>query len=346
MRIDMSLRLKLTRPLFAVAFAAVATTTIYAQNITIRLATVVPANSSWHKALLDMGAAWTKETSGRVTLRVYEGGTQGDERTVIRLMRPGVDQLQASLIMITGLGELDEAFNVFGMPFFFQTDAEAEHVRTKLAPAFEKRLDAKGFKFLAWGSGGWVQLFSKMPIKTLDDVKKSKLYTSQGDDKTVQWYKGNGFNPVALSSNDIPAQLKLGTGMINATPMPPYPALVLQIFQDAKYMLDIRLAPLLGAVIVSNNAWNKISAEDKTKIMAAAKAFETRMNSEAPALDASSLKTMTSRGLTVTTTDPKALAEFRAAAEKLVASSRGTMVPADIFDQAVQERDAFRKTKK
>jgi hypothetical protein len=81
------------------------------------------------------------------------------------------------------------------------------------------------------------------------------------------------------------------------------------------------------------------------KLMDAAKAFEKRMNTEAPGLDASSVKTMASRGLTVTALDPKALAEFRTAAEKLVSSSRGTMVPADIFDQAVQERDAFRKTK-
>src|SRR6185503_4477913 len=128
MRIDMSLRLKLTRPLFAVAFAAVATTTIYAQNITIKLATVVPASSTWHKALLDMGATWSKDTSGRVTLRVYEGGTQGDERTVIRLMRPGVDQLQSRLLLVTGLAQIDEAFNVFGMPFFFQSEEEALHV--------------------------------------------------------------------------------------------------------------------------------------------------------------------------------------------------------------------------
>jgi len=184
-----------------------------------------------------------------------------------------------------------------------------------------------------------------MPIKTLDEVKKAKIFTSKGDDKMVQWYKANGFNPVELSSNDIPAQLKLGTGMINATPMPPYPALVLQIFQDAKYMLDVRLAPLLGAIVITNNAWNKISAEDRVKLTDAAKAFEKRMNTEAPGLDASSVKTMTSRGLTVTTLDAKALAEFRAAAEKLVSSSRGTMVPADIFDQAVQERDAYRKTK-
>ncbi len=337
--------MSLTRSLSALAVAIAATATLYAQNTTIRLATVVPANSSWHKALLDMAAVVTKDTGGRVNLRVYDGGTQGDERTVIRLMRPGVDQLQASLLGVSGLAEIDEAFNMFGMPFFFQSDEEATHVRTKLTPAFEKRVEAKGFKLLAWGSGGWVQLFSKMPIKTLDEVKKAKLYTSQGDDKMVQWYKANGFNPVALSSNDIPAQLKLGTGMINATPMPPYPALVLQIFQDAKYMLDVRLAPLLGGIVISNNAWNKISAEDRVKLMDAAKAFEARMNKEAPGLDASSVTTMAQRGMTVTKLDPKTLAEFRTAAEKLVSASRGTMVPADIFDQAVQERDAFRKTK-
>ena len=334
------------RSLSALVLALGVTTALHAQTFTIRMATVVPANSSWHKALLEMGSAWSASTGNRVALRVYEGGTQGDERTVIRMMRPGVEQLQGSLLTVTGLAEIDDAFNVFGLPFFFQTDEEATHVRTKLTPVFEKRLEAKGFKLVAWGSGGWVQLFSKMPIRTLDEVKKAKIYTSQGDDKMVNWYKNNGFNPVALSSNDIPAQLKLGTGMINATPMPPYPALVLQIFNDAKYMLDVRLAPLLGGIVVTNTAWNRVSAEDKTKLLDAAKAFEKRMNTEAPAQDASSVKAMVSRGLTVTPLDAKARAEFQAAAEKLVASARGTMVPEDVFNMAVQERDAFRKTKK
>lgn len=334
------------RSLSALVMAIGVTAALHAQTFTIRMATVVPDNSSWHKALVEMGTAWSAATANRVALRLYPGGTQGDERTVIRMMRPGVEQLQGSLLTVTGLSEIDDAFNVFGLPFFFQTDEEALHVRTKLTPVFEKRLEAKGFKLVAWGSGGWVQLFSKMPIKTLDEVKKAKIYTSQGDDKMVNWYKNNGFNPVALSSNDIPAQLKLGTGMINATPMPPYPALVLQIFQDAKYMLDIRLAPLLGGLVVTNTAWNRVSAEDRAKLIDAAKAFEKKMNTEAPAQDASSVKAMVARGLTVTPLDAKARAEFQAAAEKLVASARGTMVPEDVFNMAVQERDAFRKTKK
>ena len=142
-----------------------------------------------------MGAEWEAKTSGRVKLTVYAGGTQGSEEATIRMMRPGVDQLQANLLMLPGLSSIDDAFNVFGMPFFFESDAEGQHVLEKLTPVLEKRLEAKGFKLLAWGSAGWVQLFSKKPIQTLADVKSAKLFTSQGDDKMVQWYKDNGFTP-------------------------------------------------------------------------------------------------------------------------------------------------------
>jgi TRAP-type C4-dicarboxylate transport system substrate-binding protein len=332
------------RSVSALVVALGVTAVLHAQTFTIKMATIVPTNSSWHKALLEMGAAWSKATSDRVALRVYENGAQGDERAVIRMLRPGVDQMQSSLLTLPGLAEIDDAFNVFGMPFFFQTDEEAMHVRNKLTPLFEKRLEAKGLKLIAWGNGGWVQLFSKTPIKTLDEVKKAKIYTSEGDDKMVNWYKNNGFNPVAIRSADIPGALK--TGMINATPMPPYPAMVLQIFQDAKYMLDVRLAPLLGAIVVSNTAWNRVSADDRAKLVEAAKAFEKNMDSAGPGQDAGAVTAMGKRGLTVTPLDAKARAEFQAAAEKLVASARGTMVPADVFNQAIQERDAFRKTKK
>jgi TRAP-type C4-dicarboxylate transport system substrate-binding protein len=189
-----------------------------------------------------------------------------------------------------------------------------------------------------------VQLFSKKPLHTLEDVKQAKLFTSQGDDRMVQWYKVNGFHPVALSANDIPAQLKLTTGMIDAAPSPPYPALVLQMFRDAKYMLDVRVAPLVGALVMTNAAWNRIDANDRPAVEAAAKAFEQRNIADAPKQDADSVATMKTRGLTVTTLDPKAAAEFHTEAEKLVGTMRGNMVPADIYDMAVAERDAFRKS--
>jgi TRAP-type C4-dicarboxylate transport system substrate-binding protein len=80
---------------------------------------------------------------------------------------------------------------------------------------------------------------------------------------------------VALSAGDIPAQLQ--TGMIDTSPMPPYPRCVLQIFRDAKYMLDVRVAPLVGALVMTNEAWNKIDANDRPVVLAAAKTLEKRI---------------------------------------------------------------------
>lgn len=309
----------------------------------VKLSTLVPAGTSWHKALLDMGNAWNKDTAGRVTLTVFAGGQQGDEATSLKKMR--TDILQASFLSNVGLTELDESFNVLSMPFFIQTPEEEAAIERTLTPVLEQRLNAKGFHLLCWGSAGWLQVFSKKPLKSLADVKNAKLYTTKGSDKWYQWYVSNGFHPVPLLPADVPTQLKLGTGLIDTAPYPPYLAMTLRVFDDAKFMLDLKIAPLAGALLISNAAWNRVSAEDRVKMTAAAQALETRVRAEAPAQDAESVKVMASRGLQVTTLDPKALGEFRAAANQLVSTMRGTMVPADVYDMAMQERDSLRKSK-
>ena len=331
----------------SLALAAVAASVVLllAAPITIKLATLAPANTTWHKALLDMGDSWMKTTEGRVKMTVYAGGTQGDESSTLRMMRPGVDTLQAGLYTAGGLAQIDEGFNVFVMPFFYESDEEELAVQNKLSPVLEQRLRAKGYRLLNWGTGGWVQMFSKKPLKTLEDVKGAKLFTSKGDDRMVQFYASNGFHPVALLPSDIPAQLKLSTGLIDTAPYPPYIALTLQIFRDAKYMLDVHAAPFVGATIISNDAWNKISADDQAKVMAAAKVMETRIRADGPKQDADSLTAMQARGLEVIKPDAKTSADFRAAATKLNTSMRGNMVPADIYDLAVATRDAYRKSK-
>ena len=335
----------LKRFLLAALPVAVAPALIWAAPGEIKLATLAPANTSWHKALLDMGNSWNKDTAGRVTLTVYPGGIQGDESTTVKKMRPGIDTLQASFLTAAGLAELDESFNVLAMPFFFESDEEEIAVERKLTPVLEQKLQAKGFHLLGFGTGGWVQVFSKKPLRTLADVKNAKLFTSKGVESWVQWYVSNGFHPVALLPADIPTQLKLSTGLIDTAPSPPYLALSLQIFRDAKYMLDLHIAPLTGAMIISNAAWARISAEDRPKVTAAAQALEKRVRAEAPAQDAESVKQMVARGLQVITLDPKAASEFRAAANQLTSTMRGSMVPVDVYDLAAQERDAVRKSK-
>lgn len=331
-------------PVTIAAAAVVLTTSVSARAaVTIKLATFAPANSAWHKALLDMGDAWSKTTEGRVTLRVYPGGTLGTEASTVKMMSPAVGELQAALLLPPGLARIDDAVDVFGMPFFLENDEEMRAVFTALRPSMTQRIEAKGFKVLNWGNAGWVQLFSKKEIKSLAELKAVKLYTTEGDDKSVQWYKSNGFQPIPLSFNDMVGGLK--RGMIDAAPSPAYGASMLQIFRDAPFMLDVKLAPLLGATVMTNDAFNKIDAADRPKILAEAAKLEARFLSEAPKLDASAIGTMTARGLKVTTLTPAATAEFRKTAETLLGTMRGTTVPADAFDAAMQARAAYRKSK-
>jgi TRAP-type C4-dicarboxylate transport system substrate-binding protein len=169
--------------------------------VVIKLGTLVPANSPWTNALQKMGDAWRKATEGRVTLTVYPGSIPSESSAITRM---AVGNLQAATLMVAGLGEIDQAFNVFGIPFFFESDAELEYVQKQLTPLLSRRLEAKKYHLINWGNGGWVRLFSKKPIRSIPDLQGSNLYTTEGDPKVVQWYAQNGFHAVPLATSEIP----------------------------------------------------------------------------------------------------------------------------------------------
>ncbi len=307
--------------------------------VTIKLATLAPENSPWTSALRSMGAAWSTATGGRIRLTVYAGTIASESSALARM---SVGGLQAATLTAAGLAEIDPVFNVFAMPFFFASDAELAYVQAQLAPMIMQRLEAKGFRLINWCSAGWVQLFSKKPIRTITELQNAKLYTSEGSPDAVQWYTSRGFHAVPLSAGEIPKQLKLPTGAIDAAPSPPVFALTLQIFRDAPNMLDLRVAPLVSATVMTAAAWNRIGADDQARMLAAAAVMQNELSARAPALDARAIDEMKGAGLNVIAIDGARREAFRVAAEEQIASQRGTIVPADIFDAASRARAAFR----
>jgi TRAP-type C4-dicarboxylate transport system substrate-binding protein len=302
----------------------------------VKLATVVPEGSIWDKNLKQMADEWKQATGGRVTVTVFGGGSQGDESTVLRKMR--LDALQAAAFTVVGLGSIDSAFNVFDVPFFFQSYDELNEVTRVLTPVIRKRLEPKGFVLLNWGHGGWTQVFTKRPVQTVADLKKIKLYTSSGNDRMVQWFKANGFEPRAMAMTDIATGLT--TGMIEGLPTPPLAAWLFQWYRQTPYMLDIGLAPIVGASVITRKAWTSIPEADRPKLLASAEGVEKRLQVDVPKQAASSVEEMTKHGLTVTkATGP----EWRQEIDTLTKTMRGEMVPPEIFDLALKSRDDYRK---
>jgi TRAP-type C4-dicarboxylate transport system substrate-binding protein len=306
-----------------------------AQRATLQMASSAPAGSVWDRNLQQMAAEWRAASNGAVTLTIFPGGQLGDENKVVTLLRAG--RPQAAALTTIGLSRIDAAFNVFSNPFFFASYEELDAVLDRMAPVLDTRLQKAGFTRLAWGHGGWVRVFSRVPVATLEDLKRVKLFTSAGEDTMVQWYKTNGFTPVALAMTDILTGLT--SGQIDAIPTTPTAALAFQFYTRTGHMLDLGIAPLVGAIVVSNAAWSRVPAAAQPALIKSAREMEGRLNSAIPAQDAASLEEMKKRGLVV---HAPAGAEWTAVAEALTESLRGAMVPADIYDLAVKERNAYR----
>jgi TRAP-type C4-dicarboxylate transport system substrate-binding protein len=309
-----------------------------AQAVAIKLATVVPDGSVWDKALKQMAADWSKATSGRVSVTVFSGGSQGDEPTVLRKMRLGA--LQGASLTVVGLGSIDWSFNVFNLPFFFDSYDELNAVLDRLTPTLKQRAEAKGFELVHWGHGGWLQVFSKKPVQSVADLKAMKLYTSGGDDQMTQLYKANGYQPRAMAMTDI--MTGLTTGMLDALPTPPLAAMAFQWYKQTPYMLDIGLTPIVGATVINKKTWDSLSAADRAAIQQIAAQVEKNLRVDVPKQDALAVMLMSNQGLKVTKASG---AEWAQQGEILARAMRGQMVPADIFDMAVKERDAFRQRK-
>ena len=323
----------------ALAGCVMAVTVVTAQG-PIKIGTIAPPNSIYVKTLHEMGEGWKLRTSGRITYTVLPGGDNTEEG-MLRNMRPSYRKLHAAQLSAITLANLDDAFNVFGLPMFFESYAEADRVLEKLGPHLERRLEAKGYKALNWAYVGWIHVFSSTPVQTVGDLKKLKLYTSTGDDRLANWYRNNGFTALQIDSTAIVTSLK--TSMVDAVPAPPLFAQLLTWYKSAPYMMDLGFAPLMGATVMSLDRWTTISPEDQRVVLEEAQKAGARLRADVPRLDREAIEAMRGRGLTVTKGDA---AEWRRLAEQLgEAMRRDGVVPGDIYDLAKRERDAARAGK-
>lgn len=307
-------------------------------QITVKLGSIVPKESLWHVELQQLASELKKTTAGRVNMIVY-AGTNEDEGGLIRKMP---FQLHAASLTVNGLSLIDESFNLFTIPLFFQSHEELGYVIDKMVPTFKARLAAKKYVFLGWGNAGWVQIFSRQPISKVDEFKQAKLFTTAGFDWMVEWYKKNGYRPVPLSPTDMMTSLQ--TGQVDVVPVTPLAALYLQWYTVANHMLDVKLAPLVGATLIHESIWNRLSEEDRAALAKAVDATDRRLRAQVPKKDAEAVTAMEKRGLKVVRVagTPEA-AKFEGEAKRFSDSMRGWHLPAEILDEATKYREAYRR---
>lgn len=305
----------------------------------IKLATVVPKDSTWYDYLAEIDEKWREASNGEVSLKIY-AGTLGDESDIMRRIRIG--QLDAATVSTVGLSIVDASAKALHIPLAFSSYEELDYVQAGLAKTMEKRLLEKGIVVLNWGDAGWVHFFTKSPVQRPADLKEHKLFVWAAGDTTEaeELWKELGFKPVPLASHDILPALQ--TGMITAYQAPPLAALANQWFAFTGSMTDIRWAPLTGGTVISARAWSRIPPELRPELQRIAREAGTRLRAKVRQLEQDAIKAMVKRGLQVVPVPSDAYEEWQTLTESVYPEIRGKIVPAEAFDEVLRLRDEFR----
>ena len=309
----------------------------------LRIGTLAPKNSLYHRQLLEIGEAWRQAQGGNAKYVVFPDGSQGGEAELARRMRIG--QLQGALLSIVGLSEIEPSINALqSIPLLFKTWDEVDHVREKMRTSMEKKFLDKGFVVLAWGDAGWVRFFSKDALMRPDDFKKMKFFSFAGESEQQEIMKSLGFTPVPLETTDILPSIQ--TGMINVVPSTPYFALATQIYGKVPHMLEINWAPVVGALVVTQKAWDDMSPAGRQALRSAGEKAGVLIRNKARQEVEEAVEAMRKRGLVVNKPNPDQLREWQELADKLYPRIRGNLVPAETFDEVLQHVKAYRAGRK
>ena len=333
----------MTCKLATLVLGAVIALNAFATDAQLRIGTLAPKNSLYHRQLMALGEAWRAAQGGHGKYLVYPDGSQGGETDMVRRMRIG--QLQGGLLSVVGLREIDPSIAALqNIPMMFKSWDEVDYVREKMRPAMEKKFLEKGFVVLAWGDAGWVRFFSKEPAFGPNDFKKMKFFAWGAEADQQEIMKSLGYTPVPLETADILPAIQ--TGMINAVPSTPYFALATQIYTTANNMLDMNWAPVVGALIITRKAWDELTPEGQVAVREAGAKAGVQLRAKARQEVDEAVDAMKKRGLTVNQPNAAQIKEWNALADGLYPRIRGKLVPAEQFDEVVRHLKDFRAGKR
>jgi TRAP-type C4-dicarboxylate transport system substrate-binding protein len=300
--------------------------------LTIKVATLAPAGSAWVVSLQRLAADWLRLSGGQVQLKIYAGGIAGEEADMVRKMRIG--QLQGAALSQLGLGLLDPGILALSAPFLISDEEELDYVLERWKPELAARMQARGFLLANLSKAGWAYFFGRAPITTPADLQHQRLGVPAGDAEFVETWRKIGFTAFSFPIGDLLAGLQ--AGLIDAFYSPPLVAAALQWFGPAPHMTDLRIAPVLGGVVLSARAADSIPEGLKPLLLAGFLDMERTLNREMVALEQEALRAMQARGLTIHPVPEAAAAQWHRLGQEGTAVVIGRSVPEEAYRRVLE----------
>jgi len=254
----------------------------------IKMATLIPEGTSWAEELHHFNAEVQKRTAGEVRFRFWFGGVMGDEPDMIRKLRVG--QVQAAALSGMGVSHIFPDIRVLESPFTFRTrEIEVETdtggkvmvvgydydqidaVAAALQPHFTKKAREHGFEVLGFAEQGPIYLFSSKPIRSVEDIKKMKVWAWQNDFYAYLIFRSFGVLPVVMPVVDVLTGLRVG--MLETFYNTAYLTIGLQWQNKVDYMVNMPLVNGTGMLLIDKDYFEDLPPLHRETIRAVARHY-------------------------------------------------------------------------
>ena len=229
-----------------------------AHALEIKFADVHPAGYPTVVAEEQLGKTLVADSDGKLTFKMFAGGVLGSEKEVIEQAQVGA--IQMARVSLGIVGPVVPDVNVFNMPFVFRDQA---HMRKVIDGEVGDAILAKitdsefGLVALAWMDGGTRNLYTKKPVRSLEDLKGMKIRV-QGNPMFIETINAMGGNGIAMDTGEIFSALQ--TGVIDGAENNPPTLLEHNHYQNARFYSLTGHLILPEPIVMSKITWEKTDA--------------------------------------------------------------------------------------
>ena len=232
------------------------------ETTTLRIATLAPRGSPWHRVFMAWNNTLRERTGGRLELQIFPGGSQGDERDFIRKIR--IHQLEGAAVTSIGLGLVVRPVLVLQAPGIFSDYAQLDRARTGMDSEFRGLFADNGMQLIGWGDVGRGRIFSNRPILQPTDPRSVRPWVPTDDAMFTEFLSVIGANGVRLG---IPEVLPgLSTGQIDTVVASATAASALQWHTRLTHVTQQQSSILVGATIISKERFDALPAALQTAL--------------------------------------------------------------------------------
>lgn len=304
---------------------------------TFKIATISPDGLSWMKKLRAGVEEIEEKTGGAVKFKIYPGGVQGDDFTVLRKMRIG--QLHGGVVAASTLTRFYPDLQIYNLPLKFRSKQEVDYVRERMDDRIIQGLDEGGIIAFSLIETGFAYILTRDPIDSLDDLQNMKAWVPDGDRVSARLIQSFGISPVPLTITDVLPGLQ--TGLIDAVAVPPIVALALQWHNHVNYMVDLPLVYIYSLMMLDKSAFESISKANRETVMNVLNRVFEDIDEENREDNRDAYEAMLNQGIELVEPDPGEVSDWRAQAtdsiQELVEADQISRESLELLDRYLAE---------